>query len=165
MGALHGKSMEVISQYIDMITNTSIKSLDRLGVLGILLTITAMWFKNMEKTGGETWKPNTRTYKIGLFIRRTANDVLLSVFGIGATVAGLFITLAWLMKGSPREWLIFGLTVTQFSIIIGMIGVFNFALRVDDSSRFISWQQKLHPVFATLIYLTTGIALAVTITQ
>lgn len=161
--ALYGQSMEAIAQYMDLVTKTSLKNLDVVGIFGIFLAVAALWFKNMEKVAGAAWKLGGTSNYTGMIVRRTAHDVLLSAFGIGATLSGLLLSLLFFVTGSVQEWLIFGLTITQFFLIVGVIGFINLVLRVDQSSTLVSWQQKLSPVPATLVHLGGGILLSVPI--
>jgi hypothetical protein len=151
--------MDAIGVYVTRL-NEPLKNLDLLGVLGIFLSLIAVWFKNAEKTGAPCWQPVGWLHQIGLMVRRTANDILLSAFGAGATIFGFFITIVMLAEGQAREWLIFGLTVTQFLVVVGSIGALNLLIRVDDAHPMISWQKKCGPLSSTALYLVIGLSLS-----
>ncbi|MEQ1915118.1 MAG: hypothetical protein HOP24_06125 [Sideroxydans sp.] len=91
----------------------------------------------MEKVAGAAWKLGGTPNYLGMIVRRTAHDVLLSAFGIGANLSGLLLSLLFLITGSIQEWLIFGLTITQFFLIVGAIGCINLALRVEQNSTLV----------------------------
>ena len=52
---LHGESGEEIARYADIFGKTSVRNFDRLAALGIIITLTALLFKNLERTGNESW--------------------------------------------------------------------------------------------------------------
>ncbi len=156
---LHGESGEEIARYADTFGKTSVRNFDRLGVLGILITSTALLFKNLERTGKDSWGATKVSCKIGYIVRRTANDVLISAFGLGATILGVLLSLAILLEGSRGEWLIFGATAAKFIIVVSAIGAINLVTRADNKSKLLLWQQYITPKKAALIYPAATIAI------
>lgn len=147
--AMHGNDEALINSYINQYSGASLKTFNRLGMFSIVFAVLAIGLENAERSG---WSVSKKFSQLALILRRCANDVLLSVFGLGASITGFFIAVAIKIGGTISELVYVGLVTLQFLLVVLLIGFVNYIIRADKQIFILRWQARLSATHCIFLY-------------